>query len=115
VKHVSAAEGHAMFDFMFTNPLSRCQSACVFALYRCGFEIMDSLLAGANPPEAASRVETETPRETLPEVAMKRLKSGYAPPREIYDVRNRGQINWSCVPDWARPVDPELFEIGHEG
>jgi len=47
--------------------------------------------------------------------ATERLKRGFAPPREIYDVQNRGRIDWSSLPDWARPVDPDLFEGGHEG
>jgi hypothetical protein len=47
--------------------------------------------------------------------ATERLKRGFAPPREIYDVQNRGRIDWSSLPDWARPVDPEVFEGGHEG
>jgi hypothetical protein len=51
----------------------------------------------------------------LKTLAMQRMQSGFAPPREIYDAQNRGQIDWSSVPDWARPIDPEMFEGGHEG
>jgi hypothetical protein len=41
---------------------------------------------------------------------------GKALPREVYDIRNRGRIDWSAFPDWARPVDPEVFAgCGHEG
>jgi len=106
----------------------------MFAPYLCAIKMMDILLVGDKSPETPVELEKglrqETPgevaeaavepekrlrQETLREFAMKRMKSGYAPPREIYDVRNHKQINWSDVPEWARPVDPELFEVGHEG
>lgn len=45
-----------------------------------------------------------------------RLGKGLAPPREIYDVQNRGHIDWTRIPDWAQPADPDAFEgCGHEG
>jgi hypothetical protein len=54
--------------------------------------------------------------ESLEQKALERMKSGYAPPREIYDIRNRQRIDWTQVPEWAQPSDPELFEgSGHEG
>jgi hypothetical protein len=44
------------------------------------------------------------------------MRQGLAPPREVYEVQNRGRIDWTTAPDWARPADPELFEgCGHEG
>jgi hypothetical protein len=52
----------------------------------------------------------------LEQQTLERLRRGAAPPREIYDVQNRGRIDWSTVPDWARPSDPDLFEgCSHEG
>jgi hypothetical protein len=54
--------------------------------------------------------------EDLIKVAKERLSKGLAPPREIYDVQNRDRIDWGNVPDWARSIDPELFEgCAHEG
>jgi len=39
-----------------------------------------------------------------------------AAPREIYDIRNRDRVDWSTLPEWARPSDPDLFEgCAHEG
>jgi hypothetical protein len=99
-----------MSEFIIWNPW-----LWIFAPYRCGVEMMDALLYGFKFPEVAFEPPKGTPQEAIGEIAMKRLKSGYASPREIYDIRNRGQINWSDVPAWAWPVDPELFEAGHEG
>jgi hypothetical protein len=53
--------------------------------------------------------------DRLEQVATERLKSGFAPPREIYDAQNRDRIDWSRVPRWASAPDPEMFEGGHEG
>jgi hypothetical protein len=47
--------------------------------------------------------------------ALERVRRGLAPPAEVYAARNRGRIDWSKFPDWARPSDPEMFEGGHEG
>jgi len=117
------------------------QWLCMFAPYRFGIEMIDDILVGPNKPHTAGArpqppapqgctpkmATPETPvqevagpekdlqSETLRDLVMRRLHDGYAPPREIYDVRNRGKINWSDVPEWARPIDPELFEVGHEG
>jgi hypothetical protein len=95
---------------------------------RLGLELMDSFLVASRRSLPAVRAQTPTadadqplePRPTtrppdLEQVALKRLASGLAPPREIYDVRNRDRIDWSTVPDWAKAVDPELFEGAHEG
>jgi hypothetical protein len=102
--------------------VTRTQWKFLSAQSQFSFSLWNALLGhspSAEPP-------TEQPKETaaaksasapgsLEKVAAERLKSGLAPPREIYDVRNRGRIDWSSVPDWARPVDPEMFEGGHEG
>jgi hypothetical protein len=48
--------------------------------------------------------------------AQERMRRGFSPPAEIYLVQNRAKIDWSRYPDWARPVDPELFgDSCHEG
>jgi hypothetical protein len=53
---------------------------------------------------------------SLEEVVRERLRKGLAPPREIYDVKNRDRFDWTRMPDWARWVDPELFAgCSHEG
>ena len=50
----------------------------------------------------------------LVEMAILRVKQGLAPPRQIYQVHHRHQIDWSQFPSWARPSDPEMFDC-HEG
>jgi hypothetical protein len=68
-----------------------------------------SAAPGAAPPRR-SRADDLVSR------AMERLRLGLAPPREIYQSPYRNQIDWSQVPEWARPSDPEMFEgSGHEG
>jgi len=67
------------------------------------------------PPGGVAEPARERPPASLDQVVAERVKEGLAPPREIYDIRNRGRINWSNVPDWAKPVDPEVFEGAHEG
>jgi hypothetical protein len=53
---------------------------------------------------------------SLEERARQRTQQGLAPPREIYDIRNRDRVDWSTLPEWARPSDPDLFEgCVHEG
>jgi len=47
--------------------------------------------------------------------AAERASKGLAPPREIYQMPYRAQIDWARFPEWARPSDPEMFEGGHEG
>jgi hypothetical protein len=106
--------------------------------YQLGVDMIDDFLVRAGRPDVAAdspelpapkteALKTEAPKterpepeqasppEPLEQVAMKRMSGGYAPPREIYDVRNRGRINWADVPDWAKAVDPEIFEGAHEG
>lgn len=95
----------------------------LFAQYRFGLDLCYALLGrpAAGPPlsvgtmPAAASAAPAAP-EGLEQAARERLQQGLAPPRAIYDVQNRGRIDWSTVPDWARPSDPELFEgTGHEG
>jgi hypothetical protein len=130
-----------MISNFFTNYLSQYQSVSrtirdvmwnqwkwLSTPYQLGVDMIDDFLVRASRPEAAvdkpelpapepegPEPEQAGPRETLEQVAMKRLSGGQAPPREIYDVRNRGRINWADVPDWAKAVDPEIFEGAHEG
>ena len=54
--------------------------------------------------------------ETLEQYALERASKGLPPPREVYDAQNRNRIDWSRFPEWARPIDPEVFEGStHEG
>jgi hypothetical protein len=68
----------------------------------------------ASVPSAPTRCSEDA--ATLEAKALERLGKGLAPPREVYDVRNRGRIDWTHFPEWAQPADPELFEgCAHEG
>ena len=54
--------------------------------------------------------------DRLIEQAVARIKAGFAPPREIYALPYRGRIDWSALPSWSWPTDPESYEgCGHEG
>jgi hypothetical protein len=83
-----------------------------------GTRVWDALLAGPVSVEKAEPAAPPGPDApgTLEDETRQRLSKGLAPPREIYDVRNRERIDWSKVPDWARAPDPEVFEgCAHEG
>jgi hypothetical protein len=85
------------------------------AQYRAGLRLLDALVQSPvppSPPISGGPAESQT----LERRATERLRQGLAPPREIYDVQHRGRVDWSALPDWARPVDPELFDgCAHEG
>ena len=67
--------------------------------------------SGHGRPSAAAQAAS-----SLEERARERTRQGLAPPREIYDIRNRDRVDWSTLPEWARPSDPDLFEgCAHEG
>jgi len=88
-----------------------------------GFFMWNSMLgdtgpeaSSSGPPSGVAEPRKESPPASLETVAAERMKEGFAPPREIYDVQNRGRIDWSSAPDWAKPIDPEVFEgSSHEG
>ena len=66
-------------------------------------------------PNTSASSHWETPQE-LAAVAADRMRQGFAPPVEIYQVQHRSRIDWADFPDWARPLDPELFDrCCHEG
>jgi hypothetical protein len=123
-----------MLDWMLTNYWKNCrflsekvadvtwkQWQLLVAQSQLGFKVWNAMLGGASPMTPSSEPQgkvVEPPAaapDNLAKVALERLKSGFAPPREIYDVRNRDKIDWLSVPDWARAPDPEMFEGGHEG
>ena len=81
-----------------------------------GIKMLDTLLGV--PAEAGARPVPPVPGdfEKLEHAAAERVRGGKAPPREVYNVQNRGRIDWSRFPEWARPSDPEMFEgSAHEG
>jgi hypothetical protein len=83
---------------------------------RAGMSLMDTLLSAAAAKKTTAEPAEVPPAGGVAEEARQRLRQGYAPPREIYDVRHRNRVDWLTLPDWARPPDPELFEgCSHEG
>jgi hypothetical protein len=90
----------------------------VNAQYQSSIALFNTLL-GVRPgeePEAGQTQKTTPQGSDLEQRARERVRQGLAPPNEIYQVQNRGRIDWSELPEWARPTDPEMFEgCGHEG
>jgi hypothetical protein len=90
---------------------------------RAGITFRDAVLAAARglktgPGQAGRPAQAQAARGigALEQQARERARRGLPPPREIYDVHNRNRVDWSTLPEWARPSDPELFEgCSHEG
>jgi hypothetical protein len=87
-----------------------------------GFRTADRLLGAAAEPLAAAAVVTRPGAEGPGELgalvgrALERVRKGLPPPRELYDVKFREQVDWFRFPEWARPSDPEAYAgCGHEG
>jgi hypothetical protein len=107
-----------MTDLMFTQleairqSWSRTVTSMVWGqwlLLDTGFQATQTVLAAATP---VGKIGTEG----LVAEALERTKRGLAPPREVYLTPYRDQIDWAQFPDWARPIDPDLFEgCSHEG
>ena len=75
--------------------------------------VVDDKEAGSEQVDQTAAAQAAS---SLEERARLRTLQGLAPPREIYDIRNPSMVDWSAFPDWARPLDPELFEgCSHEG
>jgi hypothetical protein len=95
------------------------------AQYKGGLEIIEAALRGTGRSPDVTSTPAGTPEvgpaaggelQKLKRLAAERISQGLAPPKEIYQVQYRGQIDWEKYPLWARPSDPELFEgCGHEG
>ncbi|HMF15034.1 MAG TPA: hypothetical protein VKE94_22110 [Gemmataceae bacterium] len=67
-------------------------------------------------PEQADGTAAERAASSLEVRARQRTRQGLAPPRELYDIRNRNRVDWSTLPEWAMPPDPDIFEgCAHEG
>jgi hypothetical protein len=89
---------------------------------QAGFKIVEAALripggAKASPDEPGGAAPPPTDEfQRLESLAFERTRKGLAPPREIYEVPYRDRLDWSKFPEWARPIDPELFQdSGHEG
>jgi hypothetical protein len=84
------------------------------AQYRAGLKVLETVLgAPAAAPQTGGTAE-EVRR--LQELSAERVRRGLPPPKEIYQLPYRNRIDWSAMPEWARPTDPELFEgSAHEG
>jgi hypothetical protein len=68
----------------------------------------------AGPSAGKPSIADELQR--LEALAIERVRKGLALPRDLYSVPYRNRVDWSRFPEWARPIDPELFEdSGHEG
>lgn len=62
-----------------------------------------------------SRAQTDAEHDLF-ELANQRIRQGLAPPPEIYKIEYRTKFDWSQQPDWAKPVDPQMFDgCCHEG
>jgi hypothetical protein len=103
-----------LFWLRAMNELVHGQLNWIEAQYRLGASVLDALGAKSTKLDVR-RAKPEMP-QSLESRARERMQKGLPPPREVYDAQNRGRIDWTSAPDWARPVDPELFEgCGHEG
>jgi len=87
-----------------------------------GLRTADKLLeVAAEAPAAvgvAARPAADRPGglDALVGYSLERVRKGLPPPRELYDVKYREQVDWLRFPAWARPSDPEAFVgCGHEG
>src|SRR5262245_1416457 len=86
--------------------LLRCQWSLLDAHYRMGMEVVNTI--GGAAPRAAS-VGSE-PLEELERRGAELAAKGLPPPKALYEVQNRNRVDWSRFPEWARPIDPEVFE-----
>ena len=87
---------------------------------QAGIRLMDTLPGAAlgkeAGPEQAGRTAAAQAASSVEERARQRTQQGLAPPREIYDIRNRNRVDWSNLPEWAMAPDPDIFEgCAHEG
>jgi hypothetical protein len=92
---------------------------CPWELYeaqcRAGLQILETVLHTRAPAAAAAGHDPAAELRGLQQLSAERVRRGLAPPKEIYQTPYRNRIDWSALPEWARPSDPELFEGSHEG
>ena len=100
-----------------TGMLARLKELCRSSEREAGKAVAPGAAVGrAAGPEQADHAAAAHLADSPEERARERTRQGLAPPREIYDIRNRNRVDWSTLPEWAMPPDPELFEgCAHEG
>src|SRR5438034_9660856 len=92
------------------------------AQYQAGLDLLKTLAYAKEVEPEAKRAPPTTPARfpdgicDLEARALERLRKGFPPPSEVYLAQNRNRIDWSRFPEWAWPMDPELFTgTAHEG
>jgi hypothetical protein len=90
------------------------------AQYQASLRLLETVLRSpAGEPRPTAEEATLGPEaefRRLEKLTAERVRQGLPPPREAYRAPYRGRIDWSQMPDWARPSDPEVFEgCAHEG
>jgi hypothetical protein len=121
---LQATEGRIFCQrwWQMVTSLIDCQWKLVASQYQTGLKLTEAVLRmrlskEASPGEGGavtSQIADEFLR--LERQATERARQGLAPPKEIYETPYRDRIDWSRLPEWARPSDPELFQdCGHEG
>ena len=79
-------------------------------------ETGEAAALGAAGSEQSNGAPAAPAASSPEELARQRTRRGLAPPREIYDIRNRHRVDWSTLPEWAIAPDPDIFEgCAHEG
>jgi hypothetical protein len=78
-------------------------------------EMVSAMESHAAPPDPSPSIASEG-FEELERRGAALTARGLPPPKELYEVQNRSRVDWSKFPEWARPIDPEVFEgSAHEG
>ena len=101
-----------------TTGLLRGQWAWVDAGFRTADKLLEAAVEAPAAAGVAARAAAQAPAglDALVRCSLERVGMGKPPPRELYDVSYREQIDWLRFPAWARPSDPEAFVgCGHEG
>jgi hypothetical protein len=100
-----------------TGMLARLEGPCRPSAPEAGkAAALGAALARVAGPEQADRTAAAQTASSVEECARQRTRQGLAPPREIYDIRNRNRVDWSTLPEWAMAPDPDIFEgCAHEG
>jgi hypothetical protein len=121
---LQASEGRIFCQswWQMVTSLLDCQWKLVASQYQTGLKLTEAVLrmplskeeSPGEGAEATSQIVDEFRR--LERRAAERASQGLSPPREIYETPYRDRIDWSRLPEWARPSDPELYQgCGHEG
>ena len=101
-----------------TTGLLRGQWAWVDAGFRTADKLLEAAVEAPAAAGVAARAAAQAPAglDALVGYSLERVRKGLPPPRELYDVKYREQVDWLRFPAWARPSDPEAFVgCGHEG